>query len=114
ERAPRPGRAAWEAERLGLEALVKVAPRDPATDLRVAGADLVGFLVDEPSDLPVELSLQPVEATLRRELVGAHVPEDDLRAVGEEAPELDHVVERLAVGDGVRAGRVVAAHPADG
>jgi hypothetical protein len=80
---------------------------------RIAGLDLVAVLVADPRHLTVDLPLEAGQAALGLELGRRDLAEHRARAVGEHGRQLDHVLDRQAVRDRVRAARVVAEHPAE-
>src|SRR5207245_1474780 len=68
----------------------------------------------DPRDLAVDLALEPGSPALGGEFVRGDLAEHRARAVGEYRRQLDHVLDREAVRDRVRAAGVVAEHAAEG
>src|SRR5439155_570323 len=106
----RPNGPRYNSPRYNTNKLVQVIAGYPTPVRRVARPDLVAVPLADPHDLSVDLALEPWRPALAVELVGRDLAENDARAVGEKGRQLDDVLDGEAVGDGVRAARVIAEH----
>ena len=92
---------------------VQVVPGDAPHHLGIAAVDLLGVLVDDPPYLAVGAPLDPGPADPLVELRRPQGAEGGRRAVAEHDLELQDVIDRAPVEDGVGAAGVVADHAAE-
>ena len=102
-----------EATRALGHELVEVVTAHAAQDRRKAGHDLVAILGHDPRHFAMHVADQVAAALRHRQVVGRQRSERGGRGVREHDVERDHAVDRLAVPDRARAGRVVADHAAN-
>jgi hypothetical protein len=92
---------------------IEVVAADPPQDAREVADDLVAVSADDLAHGAVNGRLQGSAGAAALPLLGRQRAERGPAAVAQHHAQRADVVDRLAVDDGARAGRVVADHPAE-
>ena len=101
------------ADRQARDELVEVVAADPPEDLREPGRDRLAMPRHRVADRPVDRADEVVPGADGVQLVVGQRAKSRGGAVGEHHVDGADVIDRLAVPQRPRAGRVVADHPAD-
>src|SRR5205823_3078023 len=102
-----------EVERVSCET-IEVVTADAAQDLRETLIDLRRMLVCQAADDAITLPLAIRLSRYHIHLSGRQRSSMDDTTVGEDDAQLQNVIDRLAVNEGVRTRRVVGDHAAEG